>query len=343
LFDYNKITGGLSFASGEKAGRMLPSETPMCRIPVDEFISGSKVPYHLFVKLSDAKFFKFVNQGDALEISRVKALKGKGVTHFFMKHEDYVRYTGIILNLARVAENNPEIRARRIELMDLAGRLLQEQMHIKELQPSARVQMTGFICDTVEALSQSNNLLDLFSSMVRHSQSRFGSTLLSGVCALLICKGLKWDTISTKSRILMAVLLHDIGEKELPEEIVSMSRAKMTFDERKTYESHTVRGFDILKSIPEIPYEIAQVALQHHEDCQGYGFPNALKGLQISSLAKLTALSDEFCSRLLSEVATVKEGPISGLKVFYQLVKDKGPLFDREYLDALEEVLTSKT
>jgi len=83
-----------------------------------------------------------------------------------------------------------------------------------------------------------------------------------------------------------AGLLHDIGMVGLPKEIVSKRRTEMNGDEKKLYMSHPVQGEIILKEI-EFLKPISILIRSHHEQVNGRGYPDGLKGEEIPLLSRI--------------------------------------------------------
>ncbi|MBT8358309.1 MAG: response regulator [Desulfobacterales bacterium] len=83
-----------------------------------------------------------------------------------------------------------------------------------------------------------------------------------------------------------AALLHDIGMVGLPKEIVLKKRTEMNGDEKKLYMSHPVQGEIILKEI-EFLKPISVLVRSHHEQVNGLGYPDGLKGDEIPLLSRI--------------------------------------------------------
>ena len=83
-----------------------------------------------------------------------------------------------------------------------------------------------------------------------------------------------------------AGLLHDIGMVGLPKEIVLKKRTEMNGDEKKLYMSHPVQGEIILKEI-EFLKPISILVRSHHEQVNGFGYPDGLKRDEIPLLSRL--------------------------------------------------------
>lgn len=88
----------------------------------------------------------------------------------------------------------------------------------------------------------------------------------------------------------IAGLIHDIGKIYIPSDILSKP-GKLGDIEWQLIKTHAQGSYDILKTI-EFPWPIAEIAGQHHERMDGSGYPNGLRGEQISLDARILAVAD---------------------------------------------------
>ena len=85
-------------------------------------------------------------------------------------------------------------------------------------------------------------------------------------------------------------LLHDVGKVQLPNKILTAPR-KLTEEEYEEVKNHTRYGWEILRQ-SRLNSKIKTAALEHHERLDGSGYPNGLKGREISPEAKALAITD---------------------------------------------------
>ena len=85
-------------------------------------------------------------------------------------------------------------------------------------------------------------------------------------------------------------MVHDIGKLGVPAELLAAPR-KLRPEEYALVRMHSQIGFDILKDM-EYPWPIQDIVLQHHERLDGSGYPNGLRGSQISLEARVLAVAD---------------------------------------------------
>jgi putative nucleotidyltransferase with HDIG domain len=89
-----------------------------------------------------------------------------------------------------------------------------------------------------------------------------------------------------------AALLHDMGKIAVPEHILNKP-SRLTTGEFEKMKVHASVGADILSSI-KFPYPVVPIVRHHHENWDGTGYPDRLKGTEIPLGARILAVVDCF-------------------------------------------------
>jgi len=89
-------------------------------------------------------------------------------------------------------------------------------------------------------------------------------------------------------------LLHDVGKLAVPPHILNKP-GRLTPAEFEKMKIHTVVGAQILSRV-EFPYEVIPIVRHHHEQWDGRGYPDGLKGEQIPITARIISVVDCFDS-----------------------------------------------
>ncbi len=98
--------------------------------------------------------------------------------------------------------------------------------------------------------------------------------------------------------IALAAVMHDVGKITIPDAILTKP-GRFTTEEYEIMKTHTTKGVTILESITQLRdsaiYDYAcDIALHHHERWDGRGYPEGLKGNQISPWAQVVSLADVY-------------------------------------------------
>lgn len=133
-------------------------------------------------------------------------------------------------------------------------------------------------------------------------------------------------------------LLHDVGKIGIRAEILN-KKGKLTKEEFDVIKSHTIAGYDILKSIKEIP-ELAIVARSHHEKYDGTGYPDGLKGEEIPENARIICLAD--CYDAMTSRRSYSY-PKPQAEVRAEIIRCRGNHFSPEIADVMVAIIDDDT
>lgn len=179
------------------------------------------------------------------------------------------------------------------------------QLYAKQRRLSAMAADLAF-----EKERASRMMIDILSQVVekRNGESRDHVQRVAQLTSMLLA-GLaqKTDryplTREMRRTIATAAALHDIGKMEICEDLLH-KEGPLTEAERRTLQSHTLLGAQMLEEQPECRDDaFARTAYNicrwHHERYDGGGYPDGLQGEQIPIEAQVVGLADVY-ERLVS-------------------------------------------
>lgn len=86
--------------------------------------------------------------------------------------------------------------------------------------------------------------------------------------------------------------LHDVGKMSVDAAVLK-KRGRLNAEERLEMDRHTTYGHKILSGAPRLEMA-AEVALNHHEQWNGGGYPNGRKGQEIPLSARIVQIADVY-------------------------------------------------
>ncbi len=174
------------------------------------------------------------------------------------------------------------------ELDRLKDLYLRAKLHKKIDVRSVDDMVKGFI----RGFRQEINPLSLLASL--KSVNEYTFTHVTNVCILTmsLAENLGF-TGEHLHQIGVASLLHDIGKIFIPDEILSKP-GMLTPEERRTIETHTVKGARYLMGIEGIPKLSVLAALEHHQKFDGNGYPSIKGGWTPNITSQLISVADVF-------------------------------------------------
>lgn len=141
-------------------------------------------------------------------------------------------------------------------------------------------------------------------------------------------------------KIVTSSILHDVGKISIPDRILNKP-GRLTEEEFEIMKQHTVKGCEILRSIPDIidagvykySYDICR---HHHERWDGRGYPDGLSGDDISIWAQVVSVADVY-DALTAE--RVYKKAFSHEKAVQMIHDGECGIFNPKLLKAFDEVL----
>ncbi len=124
-------------------------------------------------------------------------------------------------------------------------------------------------------------------------------------------------------RLRVLAKVHDIGMIDIPDRVLCKS-APLNEEEWEMIKKHPETGYRIARSSKELAY-IADGILNHHENWDGSGYPEGLRGTEISLLARIIAVADAF--EIMSSGRPYKK-PMRRAEIIAEFKKCSGYQFD---------------
>lgn len=186
---------------------------------------------------------------------------------------------------------------------------------------------------TVEALATAIDAKD----QTTHCHVRRVQIYATGMARVF---GLTEDEIEA---LKAGALLHDVGKLAVPDHILSKP-GRLTVAEFEKMKIHTTVGAEILERV-NFPYPVVPIVRHHHEQWDGAGYPNGLKGEEIPLTARILSVVDCFDS--VREDRPFRRG-MTRAEAIGLLVRGSGTHFDPQvvklfikHLDCFEDEIAA--
>ncbi len=127
-----------------------------------------------------------------------------------------------------------------------------------------------------------------------------------------------------------AALLHDMGKLAIPEYILNKP-GRLTALEFEKMKLHAGIGADILSSI-EFPYPVIPIVRHHHENWDGTGYPDGLRGTAIPLGARILSVVDCYDALTSDRPYRPRLATSEALRI---VMERRGTMYDPIVVDAL--------
>jgi HD-GYP domain-containing protein (c-di-GMP phosphodiesterase class II)/CHASE2 domain-containing sensor protein len=132
----------------------------------------------------------------------------------------------------------------------------------------------------------------------------------------------------------LGALIHDLGKIGIPDYILN-KQGKLSSDEFEIIRNHPNIARNILSSV-DLPQAALEAVLQHHERYDGSGYPQGLRGKEISLAGRIVAIADVFDA--MSHNRPYRNG--QSLDEVLQLMSNEaGSHFDLELLEIFVDMV----
>lgn len=198
--------------------------------------------------------------------------------------------------------------------------------YLKQFQQDVMIKGNGeapSLLDAVTALANAVDAKDHYTQGHSQTVSRLAAQIAKQM-------GLA-DSLIEEVRL--GGILHDIGKIGVPESVLNKP-SRLTFDEYELMKSHPVWGAKILE--PLRVKAIGGIVRHHHENVDGTGYPDRLKGERIPQGARIITVADCF-DTMISERA-YKTGRTLN-EAMEELRRCSGTQFDPDVVEAFARTL----
>lgn len=135
--------------------------------------------------------------------------------------------------------------------------------------------------------------------------------------------------------VTLAALVHDLGMMRVSLQVIRKN-GPLTAAERDHVKLHTRLGHELLAQNDGLPDAVASVALCHHEQPDGRGYPDGLTQKGIPDMARLVSILSAYDAMMSDRF---HRAAMSHQQAMGELWKLRGQQFDEEMVEALSRFL----
>lgn len=129
-----------------------------------------------------------------------------------------------------------------------------------------------------------------------------------------------------------AAYLHDIGKIGIYDSVLNKP-GKLTDEEFELVRQHPLKAKEILEPLDFLEVAI-ELIMQHHERYDGKGYPNGLKGEEISLGARIMGVADAYDAMVSGR--QYRKRAFSNDDALIEIQRNKGTQFDPKVVEAFE-------
>lgn len=168
-------------------------------------------------------------------------------------------------------------------------------------------ELEGCVGPLLEEIQTNNNIAKRLWQIENCDEYTYDHSVQVCMIATLLAKWLGYKDDELKE-IAIAGLMHDIGKINIPDEILNKP-VELTEEEFKIMKTHATLGYVLLMNNKGFDDNTLMAVLQHHENYDGTGYPNGLKGKDISRFARIITIADVYSAMISDRIYRKRKSP----------------------------------
>lgn len=261
-------------------------------VPTASMLHYPRALSDIFVKLPNQRMVRILRKGDPLDLERIGRFGTNDVQALYVYKSEFSDVVGdLVRGAAAFGQRNVTSDQKISRFFDVAESVYVEllKLPLSDEAFARTLQVTGEISANMQAKPDFTKLIrsvvSLGDEFARHS-------LGTVVVANMLMVPLEWTTKKLVEPVTMGAFFHDIGLREVPEELRTKPRIEMSHEEIQAWEAHVGIGVHLLNSVNFLAPEVLRIVQEHHETPNGTGFPNRLRQDRMFPMARVVSLAN---------------------------------------------------
>jgi CheY-like chemotaxis protein len=260
----------------------------------------------VYLKLGDTNYVRYLQKDEMFMPEDGKKLIEKRVMHLHVAADDADAFFGGFQDLLdasakKLAASPEDLVVMGADFLDTTQKLADTFGWTPEVVAAAQ----KCIAVAIKAVTANPSIQKLLEARVTSGGSKAKELVtLTSLLACTISQKLEWASDLTQVKLSMAALLHDITLDEytcehMGEWNLRADRKEDKSSEIETYRNHPRAAAEKVRGIADLPPDIDQIVLQHHERPDGTGFPQGLQASRISPLSAVLIFAEDLALHLI--------------------------------------------
>ncbi|MBQ7585292.1 MAG: HD domain-containing protein [Desulfovibrionaceae bacterium] len=287
-----------------------------------------RLPLNLFILREDISilepYYKKGTRMTEAQVEELAELCRQG--NIFVARSDQKIYRKHMLLQVDLALQDPNLTGDEIAEIAIAAVALRYKNYYEQPVPDLLELLYRDVMVITEYLSGDNSrILPFIHRLFRKATpaKQAINTMIVGTWLWLELNKGKEFTRKELDRVMLALVLHDIGMCKVPDFLIAKT-TRLNHEEMEKVEQHPVTSVKIMHKSDLKFDELIRACFEHHERLDGSGYPQRAKGAQISFMGKLTAVADSFAAMITDRCyAKAKDYDTASQELFKDARYDK--------------------
>lgn len=283
-------------------GESKRSNVDFFSVKITQFLKLTKAPCDLYIKLSEQKYLKCINEDDEFLLEIIKRYQDKSFQFFYLKKDDYYKCFDFIFDglLPKESDYLNSNQAKEIYFSN-SQHVIYDLMNDLDIGENI-IQLSEELIQDVCKEYKNSDLSTLFDKF-KYSKERyiFDHSTMTSMFAIAICSNFEWRNTEIYKKLTMAAIYHDFGFanpklaliEQDSEEIKNLSKSF-----RREILDHPEVIAQKLSSFKGVSGETISMVLKHHEAHGEEGYPKKLSSAHLSVLECIFITAHEFSNQI---------------------------------------------
>jgi len=310
-------------------------------IPLETIQPHSCIGCNIYIKIHanfQTRYILYCSAENIFKQDKIEELLKHNIQWLFISKEDQKKYFQYAESRLKhiIAINTIDVKTKSQLLYGVAKSIMFDIF--QDPRSGDNVDRSkNWVSSTVEFVIKNKEATSTMLSMVSHDYYTYTHSVDVSVLGLLFSKylgfnGNKMHAFGT------GLLLHDIGKTQIGLDVLN-KKGKLSEHEFSTIKRHVEFGEKIMEELGGLEKESYYPILQHHEKCNGSGYPKGLKGEEIHDYGKIATIIDVYDALTTERPYSKAKKPFYALKI---MKEEMATHLDKSYFESFVLFLGTK-
>jgi HD-GYP domain-containing protein (c-di-GMP phosphodiesterase class II) len=146
--------------------------------------------------------------------------------------------------------------------------------------------------EAVTRMSRDTQILSSLGTIMKTDYNVYSHSVNVCMLAMALGRFLRFSEAAVQT-LGVGGMLHDVGYSKLPKELLTKTEP-LTPGEEELKRTHTRLGYQALMNVAAVPYDALMIAMHHHENADGSGYPAHLRAERTPFPARVVHVVDDY-------------------------------------------------
>lgn len=262
---------------------------------------------------SDIRYVLYCSGASVIKPDTIEELLMHKVERLFIRKEDQGKYLQYVESvLGHIINGNIDMKIKSQMVYEIAKNIMIDVLD--DPRSGKNVERSkDWVSNAVEFIMKNADASSNMIRVISYDYYTYTHSVNVSVLGLLFSRYIGLGDTEMRS-LGTGLLLHDIGKTQIGAEIVNKN-GRLSDEEFAEIKKHVELGAHILEQTGGIEDASFFAVMQHHEKCNGMGYPKGLKGNNIHKYGKIAKVVDVYDALTTRRSYSDARKPFFALKI----------------------------